>query len=235
MTAVLPRTRSFHRARPMRLWWLAVGLAVLANLAVVVGLSQVSRLHPAAAEPPLAVRSLRRSEPEPPPPPPVVDPAPPAAAAVAGAPPALPSLELPALGPPDALALPALGSLDADLVLPLVMPAITVSDAPAGPLATAGAALPQVDTPAQLIGGFDLDHFYPRSARMRGIAGSTRLRLSIAADGTISGVEVLASDPPGVFEHAAERLGRSLRHHPATRAGQPVASVVERTIVWKVR
>lgn len=235
MTAVLPRTRSFHRARPMRLWWLATGLAVLANLAVVVGLSQVSRLHPAAAEPPLAVRSLRRSEPETPPPPPVVDPAPAAAAAVAGTPPALPSLELPALGPPDALALPALGSLDADLVLPLVMPAFTASDAPAGPLAAAGVVLPQVDTPAQLIGGFDLDHFYPRNARLRGLTGSTRLRLAIAADGQVSSVEVLASEPPGVFEHAAERLGRSLRHHPATRAGQPVASVLERTIVWKVR
>lgn len=234
MTAVLPRTRSFHRARPMRLWWLATGLAVLANLAVVVGLSQVSRLHPVAVEPPLAVRSLRRSEPETPPPPPVVDPAPTAAAAVAGAPPALPSLELPALGPPDAMALPALGSLDADLVLPLVMPAFAASDAPAGPLAAAGTAL-EVDTPAQLIGGFDLDHFYPRNARLRGLTGSTRLRLAIAADGQVSSVEVLASDPPGVFEHAAERLGRSLRHHPATRAGRPAASVVERTIVWKVR
>lgn len=234
MTAVLPRTRSFHRARPMRLWWLATGLAVLANLAVVVGLSQVSRLHPVAVEPPLAVRSLRRSEPEAPPPPPVVESVPTAAAA-AGAPPAMPSLELPALGPPDALALPALGSLDADLVLPLVMPAFTASDAPAGPVAAAGVVLPQVDTPAQLIGGFDLDHFYPRNARLRGLTGSTRLRLAIAADGQVSSVEVLASEPPGVFEHAAERLGRSLRHHPATRAGQPVASVLERIIIWKVR
>lgn len=235
MTTALPRTRSFHRARPMRLWWLATGLAVLANLAVVVGLSQVSRLHPAAAEPPLAVRSLRRSEPETPPPPPVVEPAPTVAAAATGAPPALPILELPALGPPDALALPALGSLDADLVLPLVMPAFTASEAPAGQLAAAGTALPEVDTQAQLIGGFDLDHFYPRNARLRGLAGSTRLRLAIAADGQVSSVEVLTSEPPGVFEHAAERLGRSLRHHPATRAGQPVASVLERTIVWNVR
>jgi protein TonB len=235
MTAVLPRTRSFHRARPMRLWWLATGLALLVNLAVVVGLSQVSRLHPAVAEPPLAVRSLRRSEVETPPPPPVVEPAPTFAAAVAGAPPAMPSLDLPALGPPDALTLPALGSLDADLVLPLVLPAFTASDAPAGQLASAGSAPPEVDAPAQLIGGFDLDHFYPRSARMRGLAGSTRLRLAIAADGQVSGVEVLSSDPPGVFEQAAERLGRSLRHHPATRAGQPVASVLERTIVWQVR
>jgi protein TonB len=235
MTVALPRTRSFHRTRPMRLWWLAVGLAMLANLAVVVGLSQISRLHPAAAEPPLAVRSLRRSEPETPPPP-VVEPAPAVATAAVAAPPLLPSLELPAVGPPEALALPALGSLDADLVLPLAMPAVIAGDAPAGPPgAVAGAGMPEVDTPAQLIGGFDLDHFYPRSARMRGIAGSTRLRLAIAADGEISGVEVLSSEPPGVFEHAAERLGRSLRHHPATRAGQPVASVVERTIVWKVR
>ena len=234
MSAVLPRTRSFHRARPMRLWWLATGLALLVNLAVVVGLSQVSRLHPAVAEPPLAVRSLRRSEVETPPPPPVVEPAPPGAAAP-GSPPALPSLELPALGPPDALALPALGSLDADLVLPLAMPAFTVSEALAGPLAAAGTALQDGDTPAQLIGGFDLDHFYPRSARLRGLAGSTRLRLAIAADGQVSGVEVLSSEPPGVFEQAAERLGRSLRHHPATRAGQPVASVLERTIVWQVR
>lgn len=234
MTAVLPRTRSFHRARPMRLWWLAVGVAVLANLAVVIVLSQISRLHPAAAEPPLAVRSLRRSEPEIPPPP-VVEPAPTAAAAVSGAPPALPSLELPALGPPDALALPALGSLDADLVLPLVMPAFAAADAPAGTAAAAGTALPEFDTPARLIGGFDLDHFYPRQARLRGLTGRTRLRLAIAADGQVSSVEVLTSEPPGVFEHAAERLGRSLRHHPATRAGQPVASVVERTIVWQVR
>ena len=232
-TIALPRTRTFQRARPMRLWWLATGLALLVNLAVVIGLSQVSRLHVAVAEPPLAVRSLRHTAPEaPPPPPPVVQQtamAPAAAAAVV----ALPMLELPVTAPSDALALPALGSLDADLRLPLNMPAFAVIGASPLPPSPAGGVA--FDTPAEPDGAFDLDRFYPRTARQRGLAGSSRLRLAIGADGRVSGVELLASNPPGVFDSAAERLARTLRFRPATRAGQPVATVMEQTIAWNIR
>lgn len=237
MTA-LPRTRSLRRARPWRAWWLAVGLALGANLAVVLALSQVSRLAPAAPPPPLATRRLARL-PEPPTPPPLpVAPAAPAETLPTEAVPlALPSLDLPDSGPPGALALPALGRLDADLALPLVVPAFAPIGAPGdgapGP-AMAG-ALPPIDTPAERLGGFDLERFYPRAARLRGLTGSTRVRLGIGADGAVTAVTVLASQPEGVFEAAAERLARSLRYRPALRAGAPVPSEVETVITWTLQ
>ncbi len=237
MSLALPRTRSFHRPRPLRLWWLAVGLALLANLAVIVGLSQVSRIEHAAVEPPLVVRTLRRlpDEPLPPPEPPLQTPRQTMPQAVALV--ALPSLDLPSAGPVGELELPAVGSLAVDLELPLTIPAFaSLGDAgDQSQLAPASVGALTWDTPAEREGGFDLDRFYPRSARLRGTTGSTTVRLGVDADGTMTTVEVLASDPPGVFEQAAGRLARSLRYRPAQQGGRPVASVLVTTIAWTMR
>jgi len=237
MAAALPRTRSFQRVRPQRVWWLAVGLAVVVNLAVVLVLSMVSHLESAAPAPSLAVRRITRQPepPLPPPPPPVVAPAPAAPRPAEAVPLALPSLELPASGPPTALTLPAVGSLDADLALPLVVPAFTPIGPPGFGDPGPAAALPAFDTPAERLGTFDLDRFYPRAARLRGLTGSTRMRLSIGADGAVSAVAVLAAQPAGAFEAAAERLARSLSYRPALRAGEPVPSVQEILIEWTVK
>lgn len=95
--------------------------------------------------------------------------------------------------------------------------------------------MPAFDTPAQREGTFDLDRYYPRSARLRAITGSTRLRLTISAEGRVVAVEVLESTPAGVFEHAAERLAGNLRFRPATAAGVAVPSTQDTTITWTMK
>jgi TonB family protein len=234
MSLALPRTRSFRRARPMRLWWLAVGLALLVNLGVVVGLSQVSRLHAAAPEPPLAVRTLHRLDR---PPPPRSEPVPEPRQLQAAVAPrlALPSLDLPTLGATSELSLPALssGSSSLDALLPMSMPAFAAVGLPVEP--GLEAITPDVDSPAERIGAFDLDRYYPRSAKLRGLTGNSRVRSAIGADGRVTSVTVVESTPSGVFEQAAERLALGLRYRPATRGGQPVASLQDTIIAWTLK
>ncbi len=235
-----PRKRSLRRDRPQRAWWLAVAIALVVNLGVVVALAQVSNLHVAAPQPPLAVRSLRQLDQEPTPPPPPVeervsDEAPEAPEAIALA---LPSLDLPASSSTSDLRLPALASPALDLDLPLSIPAFT-SIAPSVdvPVAAGGPGLdaPAFDTAAERQGAFDLDRFYPRTARLRGITGTSRVRIVIDVGGRVTAATVFDSAPPGVFEQAAERLCRGLRYRPAQAAGKPVASTQDITIEWTIR
>lgn len=231
MSLALPRTRSFRRARPLRLWWLAVGLALLVNLGVVVGLSQVSRLYAAAPEPPLAVRTLHRLDR---PPPPRSEPVPEPRQLQAAVAPrlVLPSLDLPTLGATSELSLPALSS-SLDALLPMSIPAFAAVGLPVEPGLEAGTL--DVDSPGERIGAFDLDRYYPRSAKLRGLTGNSRVRSSIGTDGRVSSVTVLESTPSGVFEQAAERLALGLRYRPATRGGQPVASLQDTIIAWTLK
>lgn len=234
---LLPRTQSFQRRRPLRVWWTAVIVAVLANLALVVVLSQVSNLHLALPEPPLSVRRLRQAEPEPPPPPPPEQRETPAEPPEEIATIALPTLDLPAAPSPAALVLPDMPNLITNLDLPLNVPAfaaIAPVSTPAAPLASAGLGEP--DRPAERIADFDLDKFYPRTARLRGITGKSRVRILIDAEGRVTGAEVLESTPPGVFERATEQLGRAQRYRgPATRGGKPVASTEDLIIDWTLK
>ena len=206
---------------------------------MVVVLARISRLHPAAAEAPLAVRTLRQlDQPEPPPPPPERPRESDETAVAEAVPVSLPSLELAAAPSGSDLSLPAQGQPDFALALPLAIPAFAAVGPPAeGPptAAAAGSGPPVFDTAAQREGAFDLDRYYPRSARMRGITGTSRIRIAISAEGRVTTVEVLESSPAGVFEQAAERLAHGLRFRPATAAGTPVPSVQDTTITWTMK
>ncbi len=232
----LPRSRSFRRGRPLRLWWLALVIALVANLVVVLGLSQISQLHHPGLTPPLITHALHQVPPDEAPPPPEQPPEagesqPEEAVAIA-----LPSLDLPSTAPIGALALPALGSLDADLTLPLSIPAFTANTASDSPVLVAAPPGPAAfDTAAERESAFDLDRHYPRAARLRGVEGTTRVRITIEATGRVGAVQVLDSTPPGVFDEAAQRVIRSIRYRPAQAAGQPVASVQDTTIAWTIR
>lgn len=237
-TADLPRTRSFYRRRPLRLWWGAVAVALLANLCIVIALGQVSHLGHPTPEPPLALHHLRRLPPETPPPPPEQPRESSEPHADEVVPLALPSLDLPAVSA-SALSLPAIGSPEASFDLPIFVPAFAaigpVSDVPPT------AAMPQVsgppafDTPAQREGTFDLDRFYPRAARSRGVTGTTRIRSHIDRAGRVTAVNVLESQPAGVFDQAAERLGLAQRYRPALQAGAAVPTIQDTTITWTIR
>jgi protein TonB len=228
-----PRISTRPRAGAQR--WCAAAVAVVVNLGVVVVLGRLARPERAEAPPPLTAMTLHRV---PPPPPPQASP--PAMSAV-GAP-----VQADAAVPPAEAAMVA-AACDPDLPgQPMAGP----PDAGTGPLQTlslampdptswaAGAAVPSpgpVDQPAVREGAFDLERHYPRAARLRGLGGSTRIRLAISAAGRVTAVEILASTPPGVFEQAAERLARDLRFTPATSAGMPAASSQITTITWTLR
>jgi len=235
MTLVLPRSRSFHRVKPMRLWWIAVAIAVCANLALVVGLSQISRLGHATVQPPLSVRSLRQHVPEPLPTVTPTEPQPPLAEVIPQI--ALPSLDLPSAGPAQALSLPALMPPALDRDLPLVIPAYAAAgtSSPDAPIAGMATDLAEVDSPAEREGSFDLDRFFPRSAKQRGITGSSRIRCTIDASGRVIAVAIVESTPAGIFEQAAERLAYDLHFRPAMKAGRPVVSQQDAVIAWTLK
>lgn len=232
---LLPRTRTFQRRRPWTAWWAAAGIAIVVNLGLVIVLSQISNLHVPAPEAPQTVRTIRQVEPETPPPPPETPERPPELReeplAVA-----LPTLDLPAVPYPSTLSLPDVPNLDATFDLPLSIPAFTAVGPVATPDASIGAlTLGEPDQPAELKGAFDLERFYPRAARLRGLQGRSRLRLSIDERGVVTNVEVYEATPPGVFERATEQLGRSLPFTPARRGGAPVASTKDLIIDWTLK
>lgn len=232
---LLPRTRTFQRRRSTRAWWIAAGIAIAVNLGLVVVLSQISHLHVPAPEAPQSVRTIRQVEPEQPPPPPPQRETPPEPVeeplAVA-----LPTLDLPAAPSPDALGLPDVPNLDGAFELPLSVPSFTTVAPTATPAAPAGPlTLGEPDQPAELESTFDLERFYPRSARLRGIEGRSRMRITVDANGTVTSVTVFEGTPAGVFEQATERLARSLRYRPARQAGKAVATTKDLIIDWTLK
>lgn len=223
-------TPSAHRARQPLAARLACALAAAAGalLLIVAALARTLVDVPPPVGAPLA-RPLEVVEPPPPPPPPpLVAEDPPDPAPRARPRPALPPLELDPLAPPDALALPP-ADMPVDLAeVPLDVPSYRVAD---GVAAGPGGAL---DEPPQLLVVPDPALFYPRAARRRGIEGRTEVRVAVDAEGRVASVEILASEPPGVFEEAARRLCRSLRYRPATAGGEPRAATVNHTLRWEL-
>ena len=80
----------------------------------------------------------------------------------------------------------------------------------------------------------NLEDYYPRRARMRRVTGKTSVRLTVGADGRTTDVQILSSTPPGVFENAARRVGRSLQFRPALRNDRPTAAAVSLNLIWRL-
>ena len=237
-TNLLPRTRTFHRRRPLTAWWIAVAIAVLTNLALIVVLSQISNLHQPLPAAPLTVRTLRQVEPETPPPLPLPPETLEQPTKEVQAQPvlALPALELPSESTPMALTLPDMPKLAVSLDLPLNIPAFSAAKPSANTdTATLWPGPGKPDQSAQLQSTFDLERFYPRAARLRGIVGQCRVRLTIIEDGSVLSVAIFESTPAGVFEQATRELARSLRFHPALVDGKAVASTKDLIIDWTLK
>ena len=76
--------------------------------------------------------------------------------------------------------------------------------------------------PLQLLSGADL--VYPPTARTAGVEGVVQVRYDVTVAGDVVNAEVLAAEPPGVFEDAALALVRSWRFRPAVENGEFVAA-----------
>ena len=147
---------------------------------------------------------------------------------------ALPRIELPSIATGAPLALPTLPTVAT--AQPVALPAIVAGSATgaASSLAPDPSAMWRVDEPPVLVNGFDLERFYPRQARLRGIEGTTVLRLEIANDGSVTASSVLSSEPPGVFDAAAKSLARSLHFTPARNRGAPVPCAITQSVAWRL-
>jgi len=158
--------------------------------------------------------------------------------------PPLPTLQIPAIAPvdyasPDAIKV----ALESPDPLTFDLPTIIAEADPTPPAPTVPTFVPAPRPQAPVVGQSrgpimiqppDLNSYYPRRARMRGITGRTRIELHIDDRGRVQQVDVLSTSPPGVFEIAAQRVGRSLRFSAAQREGRPIPSRVQLNLIWKI-
>ncbi|MGH8230386.1 MAG: TonB family protein, partial [Steroidobacteraceae bacterium] len=71
------------------------------------------------------------------------------------------------------------------------------------------------------------EHFvtptFPDDALARGLSGSVELEFTVTPSGHVADIQVIAADPPGVFEQAAIRALSQCRYQPVELGGKPVA------------
>ncbi len=67
---------------------------------------------------------------------------------------------------------------------------------------------------------------YPREALRRGVGGTVRVQVTVAADGSVERMEVAASSGNRHLDRAAMDAVRRWRFTPALRNGQPVSATV---------
>jgi TonB family protein len=105
-----------------------------------------------------------------------------------------------------------------------------LGDAPAGRQGIFTFRLPTtrpeiVDTRPELIGRSFFLPSYSLEARQRGIEGSVRLEVTVAADGTVSDVKIVRSLHPDLDRSSAD-WAKQLRFRPARFQGRAVAAPV---------
>jgi len=71
---------------------------------------------------------------------------------------------------------------------------------------------------------------YPLEALRQRLEGTVLLRVYVAADGRVAGVEILHSSGHSILDAAAVRAVRSWKFAPATRGGWPVAATVRQPV-----
>jgi protein TonB len=76
---------------------------------------------------------------------------------------------------------------------------------------------------------------YPPTARARRQEGFVEVEFTVAEDGKVRDIRVIRSDPPGVFERAAERSVRRWRFEPHRVQGEPMAVRARQRIEFELR
>ena len=76
---------------------------------------------------------------------------------------------------------------------------------------------------------------YPRSARRKGREGDVTLELSVTAEGTVSGVAVVATSGFADLDRAAVDAARAARFAPATEDSRPVEGRVRLSFEFKLK
>ena len=84
-----------------------------------------------------------------------------------------------------------------------------------------GGCLGNRDRPLQLVKGADPQ--YPVAARQAGVEGYVTLSYAVSAEGVVSNVAIVESEPAGVFDAAAVAAVQRWRYNAPQQAGQAVA------------
>ena len=90
----------------------------------------------------------------------------------------------------------------------------------------------QVD--AKPVALFRVKPVYPQSAMIKNINGRVSIKLLVDRDGTVKTVEVLNSEPEGMFEEATLKEVNQWRVQPAKVKGNPVACWVKTYIIFEL-
>lgn len=115
-------------------------------------------------------------------------------------------------------------SLSVAPALPALEPAAATATVPAAaPAAVAPAHGAAPDSAEELVPLREVRPDYPARAAAAGIEGSVTLRFTVNAEGRVEDIEVVASEPPGVFDRAARRAISRSRFVPRQENGAPVA------------
>jgi len=85
----------------------------------------------------------------------------------------------------------------------------------------AGGCLGGGNRPLQLVNGADPQ--YPVTAREAGVEGFVTLSYAVSVEGIVSNIQVVESQPAGVFDAAAIEAVQRWRYNAPKRDGQPVA------------
>lgn len=75
---------------------------------------------------------------------------------------------------------------------------------------------------------------YPSRARAKGVEGSVLLRFVVAADGSVRSVNIIESDPEGVFDEAVLDVAREWTFELALYKGQPVQMTFEMPLAFRL-
>ena len=90
---------------------------------------------------------------------------------------------------------------------------------------------PGVDYPQPII---RLEPRYPDSALRRGTQGHVRVQFAITEAGRVEDIEVLESEPPGVFDRACIAAVRQWRFEPILEDGVPQRRVTDTEFTFRV-
>jgi TonB family protein len=93
---------------------------------------------------------------------------------------------------------------------------------------------PPLVAEASLTRSRQLELEYPDSALRRSIEGWVELSYVITADGKVTDIKILDSNPSGVFDAAASKALSRVRYKPTTQAGKPIAVTTKMRIAFRM-
>jgi len=106
----------------------------------------------------------------------------------------------------------------------------------AGTMADPAAAVPAANAPCfdhEVVPRLVVAPDYPYQARVDGQAGEVTVELTVGNDGKVSAAQVVASDPPQLFDQAALDAVKQWQFDPRTVACAPVAAQVRQVVKFQ--